>query len=468
MSSPRFSAASLKVAIAGGAIGIIYGYDTGNIGGALKFISQDFHLGTAASSTLATSVAVGLIIGALIGGRLADAIGRKLTLITVAASYVVFAVLSAVAFGIASLDVFRTLLGVSIGICIVATPLFLAESSPAASRGAVVSTFQLATVAGIMCAYFIDFALAGAGAWRIMLGLSAVPSVLVLVFLFRLRDTPRWYMLKERPSEARARMLAVDPGADPDHELAEIRRDIDSARGGRLAEMLRHPYRLALVFVLVLGFLVQITGINAITYYSPEIFGQMGFQGYFGTLILPGFVEVASLFATFLSLMIIDRAGRRVTLLSGIGVMVLANALMIALFSVGLHGGVLSYLGFVGILFFTAGFNFGFGCLVQIYASESFPARLRGTGATVMLVADLVGNLLIAQLFQTGLQTLGGIGMFAIFLGLAVFSFVWVAKLAPETKGRPLETIRRYWENGASWQGVDTQARETTEVADRQ
>jgi MFS family permease len=298
-----------------------------------------------------------------------------------------------------------------------------------------------------------------------MLGLSAVPSVIVLGFLFRLRDTPRWYMLKNRPAEARARMVAVDPGADPDHELDEIRRDIDSARGGRLAEMTRHPYRLAAIFVLVLGFLVQVTGINAITYYSPEIFQQMGFHGNFGTLILPGFVEVASLAATLLSLLIIDRVGRRATLLSGIGVMILANALMIGLFSVGLSGGGLSYLGFIGILFFTAGFNFGFGVLVQVYASESFPTRLRGTGATVMLVADLVGNLLIAQLFQTGLSALGGVGMFAIFLGLAAFSFAWVTWLAPETRGRPLETIRRYWENGASWTGVEATKTGADELA---
>jgi len=138
-----------------------------------------------------------------------------------------------------------------------------------------------------------------------------------------------------------------------------------------------------------------------------------------------------------------------VELLIGVGVMIASNALLVVLYAVTSHfSGVTSGLGFVGILFFTAGFNFGFGAMVWVYASESFPARLRTAGASTMLTADLLANLLISRFFLTVLHDLGGLGTFALFLGLAALSFAFIAAMAPETKGRPLEAIRVYWENG--------------------
>jgi MFS family permease len=162
---------------------------------------------------------------------------------------------------------------------------------------------------------------------------------------------------------------------------------------------------------------------------------------------------VFSVFATVGAVLVVDRLGRRLTLLIGVGVMILSNALLVVLYAVqGSHfTGVGPALGFVGILFFTAGFNFGFGAMVWVYASESFPSRLRTAGASAMLTADLVANLLISRFFLTVLHSMGGLGTFALFLGLAVVSFVFIRVMAPETKGRPLEAIRVYWENGARW-----------------
>jgi MFS family permease len=215
--------------------------------------------------------------------------------------------------------------------------------------------------------------------------------------------------------------------------------------------MLRRPYARATFFVVVLGFLVQITGINAITYYSPSIFKELGWTDR-TSLLVQGFVELFSVVAVVGAVLVVDRIGRRVTLLIGVGVMILSNVLMVVLFAGGsLNGGLDSTLGFIGILFFTAGFNFGFGALVWVYASESFPAPLRTAGASAMLTADLLANLLISRFFLTVFQDLGGSGTFGLFLGLAVVSFVFIAAFAPETKGRPLEDIRRYWENGGRW-----------------
>ncbi|MER7016072.1 sugar porter family MFS transporter [Saccharopolyspora sp. NPDC000359] len=452
--SPALGATSplaLRIVVAAATIGIVYGYDIGNISGALLFITEEMDLSPALQGSVTTVLVAGNIVGALLAGKLATAIGRKATMLVVVAGYAVFAVWSGLVSDILWLDVSRFFLGISIGLSLVVTPIFLAESAPAAIRGALVVGYQLATVAGILLAYLVDWSLAGSGNWRLMLALSAVPSVLVLFLLVRLPDTARWYVLKGRHEEARRTLQLVDPGADVDHELAEIRADIDNQRSGRLAEMFRKPYATATLFVLGLGFLVQITGINAITYYSPIIFQQMGFQGNATVIGLPAIVQGAALLATIGSLFVVDRVGRRPILLGGITAMIAASLAMILVFATDSLDGGGSWWGFAAILVFTAGFNFGFGSLVWVFASESFPARLRALGASLMLTADLVANLIVAQFFLPLMDGLGGATTFGIFLALAAVSWVFVHRFAPETKGRSLESISTYWENGARW-----------------
>ena len=195
----------------------------------------------------------------------------------------------------------------------------------------------------------------------------------MLAVLARLPDTPRWYLMKGRREEARDTLRLTDPDADTERELDEIETELRRERGGSIAEMLRAPYRRATLFVLGLGFLIQITGINAVVFYSPLIFKEMGFTGNAALLLLPAIVQVGSLIATVVSLSIVDRLGRRPTLLSGIGAMVASTLLLTAVFAAGGLTGTTGWLGFVGIFVFTAGFNFGFGSLVWVYASESFP-----------------------------------------------------------------------------------------------
>jgi MFS transporter, SP family, arabinose:H+ symporter len=440
-----------RIALAAATIGVIYGYDLGAIAGALLFITKDFDLSTTQTEWVATIVVAGSVVGAVAGGRLANAIGRKRTMVLVAITYAAFAVLSGVATSLVFLDIARFFLGVTIGLSIVTAPIFVAESAPAAVRGGMVVMYQVATVTGIVIAYFVDYALAGAEAWRLMLALSAVPSLAVLLVLVRLPDTPRWYVMKGRHDEARATLRKTDPEADADRELAEIEEDLRGEHGGAVGEMLRKPYLRATVFVVGLGFLVQITGINAVVFYSPLIFKEMGFEGNASLLLLPALVQVGSLVATVVSLSIVDRLGRRPTLLTGIGAMVAATLLLVAVFATGELTGTTSVLGFLGIFVFTAGFNFGFGSLVWVYASESFPSRLRSIGASAMLTANLAANLVIALYFLSALESLGGTATFALFAALAAIAFAFVWWLAPETKGRPLEDIRAYWENGGSW-----------------
>ncbi len=448
---PRTRGLAITISLTAATVGVVYGYDTGSIAGALLFLPKQFNLSTNAVEWITTFTGLGLILGALLANRIADRYGRKAAMVIIAIGFTIFAILQAAAQDIVWLDIARFFLGVSIGISVVAAPIFIAESAPVNIRGALIVGYQVATVVGIMVAYFADYVLASSGSWRIMLGLSAVASALVLLILVRLPDTPRWYLMRGRREDALRTLERVDPDGDSEQSVREIEGDLNAETGGSAREMLRMPYLRPALFVLILGFLVQITGINAVTYYSPFIFQDIGWHGNI-VLLIQALVEVFSVFATLGAVMVVDRIGRRRTLLIGVGVMIASNLLLVILYAISSHfSGASSALGFVGILFFTAGFNFGFGAMVWVYASESFPSRLRTVGASTMLTADLVANLLISRFFLSVLGSMGGLGTFALFLGLAVVSFGFIAAMAPETKGRPLEAIRVYWENGAKW-----------------
>ncbi|MBC3191547.1 sugar porter family MFS transporter [Pseudonocardia sp. C8] len=436
------------VAASAATVGVIYGYDQSNIAGALLFMTDEFGLSTQQQEQVATVVVIGQILGAIGGGSLANRIGRKPAMIAVAVGFGLFSLLSALAWSVPMLLVSRLLLGVTIGVSIVVAPVFVAESSPAKIRGAMLVLYQVATVVGIIAGYLVAWALAGTGSWRWMLGLAAVPAVLVTVMIARLPDTARWYAMRGRIADARAVLERLEPGTDVDAHLAEITTESgETTRRGAWREMLRRPYLRATLFVLGLGFFIQITGINAIVYYSPRIFEAMGFTGNAALLGLPALVQVAGLVAVLGSLVTVDRMGRRPVLLGGIGIMVVANLLLVVVFATG--GG--SVLGFLGLVLFTVGFTFGFGSLVWVYAGEAFPSRLRSLGASTMLTADLVANAVVAAFFLTMLTELGGAGTFVVFGVLALLALVFVHRLAPETRGRELEEIRGYWENGGTW-----------------
>jgi MFS transporter, SP family, galactose:H+ symporter len=397
-------------------------------------------------------VVIGQIAGALGGGVLANAIGRKKSMVLITIGYAVFALLGAVSVSMPMLLVARVLLGLTIGVSVVVVPVYVAESVPAAVRGSLSATYQLMTVSGVILGYLAGYFLAGTHSWRWILGLAAIPATLLLPLLLRMPDTARWYLLKGRIDDARRALLRVEPAAAVDEELAEIASAVREESGGGVTEMLRRPYLRATVFVVALGFLMQITGINAIIYYSPRLFAAMGFTGDFALLVLPALVQVGGLAAVCAALLLVDRLGRRPILLSGIAMMIVADVVLIAVFVRGFgYGGGGPILGFAAVLLFIIGFDFCFGSLVWVYAGESFPSRLRSMGSSTMLTSNLVGNAIVAAGFLTMLHSLGGAGAFAVFGFFAVVSFVAMYRFAPETKGRQLEEIRHFWENGGRW-----------------
>jgi sugar porter (SP) family MFS transporter len=438
---------SSRVGLTGASVGVIYGYDLSIIAGAQLFVTEDFGLTTAQQELLTTTVVIGQIVGALGAGVLANAIGRKRSLVLILVAYATFALLGACSVSLPMLLVARLLLGLTIGVTVVVVPVYVAESAPAAVRGALLTTYQLTIVSGLIVGYLTGYLLADTHSWRWMLGLAALPAILLLPLVIRMPDTARWYLLKGRIDDARSALLRVEPNANAEEELAEIGRAVSEDSGG-IAEMLRPPYLRATVFVITLGFLTQITGINAIIYYSPRIFEAMGFTGNFALLGLPALVQVAGLAAVGTALALVDRVGRRPILLSGIAMMVVADVVLMVVFAHGTGGAIL---GFAGIVLFIFGYTAGFGSLGWVYASESFPTRLRSIGSSTMLTANLIANAIVAAVFLTILHSLGGAGAFAVFGCLAVVAFAVVYRYAPETKGRQLEDISHFWENGGRW-----------------
>jgi len=440
------------VGLAAASVGLIFGYDLSIIAGVQLFVTGDFGLTTRQQELLTTMVVIGEIPGAFGAGALVNAIGRKKSLVLVLVAYTAFALLGALSASLPMLLAARFLLGLVIGVSMVAVPVYVAESAPAAVRGSLLAAYQLATVAGLILGYMTGYLLAGTHSWRWMLGLAAVPALLLLPLILRIPDTARWYVLKGRIDDARTALLRVEPTADADAELDAIGKALSEGGDGSggVSAMLRPPYRRATVFVMTLGFLIQMSGINAIIYYSPRIFEAMGFTGNFALLALPALVQVAGVAAVVTSLLLVDRIGRRPLLFAGIAMMIGADVMLMVVFSRGLGGGGL-VLGFAGVLLFIVGFTLGFGTLGWVYASESFPSGLRSLGSSAMLTSSLLGNTIIAAFFLTMLQSLGGAGTFALFTVVAVVAFGFVYRYAPETKGRQLEDIRHFWENGGRW-----------------
>ncbi len=442
----------VMVGITAASLGVIEGYALSNVAGALVYIADEFNLSIHQQEMVATVMAIGQIPGAIGGGVLANAIGRKKSMLLVTVGYAVFALLSGVSVSLPMLVAARLLLGVTIGVSVVVLPVYVAECAPARVRGSLLVAYQLGTVAGIIVGYVVAYFLAGSHSWRWMLGLAAAPAALITLMLLRMPDTARWYMLTGQLGRARQSLCLLEPEPEAEQELAAITRAFGEDSGRGLAAMMRRPYLRATIFVVGFGFFVQITGINAITFYSPRLFEAMGYQGNFALLVLPALVQVAALAATVAALVLVDRRGRRIILLSGIAIMVTANAVLIGVFVAGSDfGDALTAFGFLGVLLFTVGFNFGFGTVASVYAGECFPPRLRSIGSSTMLTCNLVASASVTAVFLTMLNSLGGAATFAVLGALAVAAFVFVYRYAPETKGRQLEDIRHFWETGGTW-----------------
>lgn len=442
---------AIAVGIAGAAIGLIYGYDTGSVAGALLFLKRDLGLTTAMQEIVTSVVVVGSIVGTVLARYACDKLGRKRTMVLVAAGYAIFAALSGFAPGAAVLIVVRFFLGLAVGASIVAAPIFIGESVPPRVRGRMLVAYQMATTIGIAAAYFTDLALAPSESWRWMLGVSAIPAALLVFLILRLPETGYWQLMHGNVDAARTALSRTRTPEDVSREISEIRTSLAEDKSGSFRELFRPPYRKAGIFVIGLGFFVQITGISAIVSYSPMIFQQVGFTSAGSAILMTALVQLAAMCGEVFAIFRVERGGRRPTLLTGIGMMVLANLVLLVIFAIGFDAAPSSIIAVIALIVFRIGYSAGFGALVWVYASEALPLRLRSTGASTLLTVDLLANFVITAGFLSVLTSLGGAVAFGCFFVLCVAAWVFAYVLAPETKGRQLEDIQRYWENGGRW-----------------
>lgn len=458
--TPRMTRGLLLVGVVIMLAGVLFGYDQGVISGALEGIERSFGIGTVATEIITSWVTLGALVGALVAGALADRLGRRLTIVLAAALFTVGAMVEAFAPGTVVLVIGRLVVGVGVGVASVAAPLYAAEQAPTHLRGRFVSTYQLAITIGIFVAYLVDQALTNADSWRAMLGVSAVPAVLLLFVIVPLPDTPRWLMSKGRRDDAAAALARVRPDVDVDATLDTIDDVIRHEDRASWAEVFSARLRRPLMVGIGLALFQQLTGINAIIYYADKIFAAAGFatpadQAAATTWAIGG----VNVLATFIAVAYVDRFGRRPLLLAGLVGMTVSLATVGVAFRfiddvTGAGRGAAAPAGgptaagvvtVVALVVFIASFAFSLGPVVWTVINEIFPSRVRGRAVAVATAANWGAAWLVSQFFLTLVDSIGTSATFWLFAALAVVAYVWIWRRVPETKGRSLEEIEQMW-----------------------
>lgn len=422
--------------------GVLFGYDTGVIAGAILFINEDLGLSPFTSGLVVSSLLVGAMIGAAFAGPIADATGRRKLVLAAAVIFAVGAIGAALATSAGLLILFRFVLGLAVGAASLIVPLYLAEVAPTEIRGAVASLNQLMIVTGILVAYIANSALAGAEAWRWMIALAVIPSVLLFLGMLFMPETPRWLASKDRDEEAREVLRRTRDEAAVEAEMSDIKR-VESQEEGGLEELLASWVRPALLVGMGLAIFQQIIGINTIIYYAPTTLTNVGFGNSAAILANAG-IGVINVTMTLVAIRFIDRVGRKPLLLLGAAGMALSLAIL------GLTSLLLpepSGVGLVGIItlvclaLFIAAFAVSWGPIVWVMLGEIFPLKVRGSAMAVATVLLWAANFVVSLSFPVLLEALGIGWLFLGYSLIGLAALFFVRSFVTETKGRSLEKI---------------------------
>lgn len=428
--------------------GILWGYDTGVISGAMLFIKQDIPLSPFQQGLVVSGLLVGAMAGAGASGRLADVWGRRKLILWAAVVFTAGTVGAMLATAAWMLVAFRFVIGIGVGIASVVVPLYLTELAPKQSRGGLTSLMQLLVTVGILVAYITDYALADTGSWRWMLGLGAVPAVLLGIGIYFQPESPRWLVKHGRSDQARA-VLTELRGADAaevEQELDEIEaadreKEVENAVGVR--ELLTPRLRRVVLLGLGLVFFQNFIGINTIIYYAPTLLTTLGF-GTSGAILANVGIGVVNVLMTLPALRMIDRVGRKSLLAVGsIGMLVSMLALGVANVAGVSYGPLLVAVTLGSILVYIASFAVSWGPVQWVMLPELFPLRMRGSAVGICLVFNWLFNMAVALVFPVLLDITGPGAMFLFFALMAVLSFWFVQRGLIETKGKSLEAIEQ-------------------------
>ena len=436
----------LTAAIAGLG-GLLFGYDTGVIAGALLFIKTDFDLGSFAQGLVVAAVPIGAVAGAAIAGPAADTYGRRLMILVAAAVFIVGALASAAAPGVEVLVIARIVIGVAIGLASAAAPVYISEVAPPESRGRLVSFFQLAVTIGILVAYLVGLAFDGIEGWRWMLGLGCVPALALAFGMVRMPQSPRWLVMTGDDFAARATLarIRVDDPDTIDRELEEIKESIDE-KPGAWSELLQPVVKAALVVGVGLAILQQVTGINTVIYYAPTIVEFTGVNSSAGSILAAVGVGIINVGMTVVALRLLDRAGRRTLLMVGVSGMVISLFALGAAFLGGGGSTVSSVVAIASLMAYVASFAISLGPIFWLLNAEIYPLSVRSKAAGIGTMANWTFNFIVSLTFLLLIEALGRSGAFWFYGAIGILTLVFCWKLVPETKGKPLEEIQAYFE----------------------
>lgn len=427
---------SLVVALGG----FLFGFDTAVISGAEKSIQQYWNLGVFEHGLTVSIALIGTVIGSLLGSIPSDKFGRKTTLYLVAALYLLSSLGTALATDWHIFLIFRFLGGLGVGASSVTAPVYISEISPAESRGRLVALFQFNIVLGILVSYLSNYLIGqgGEASWRWMLGVQAFPSLLFLVLIRFIPESPRWLITqKGKIAEAKEVLKRINP-LNFEQELISIQQShrLHEA-SGKTEALLSKKYQFPVMLAVLFAIFNQVSGINAIIYYAPRIFEMAGL-GVSTSLLSTAGVGLVNFTFTLVAIGFIDKIGRRTLMLIGSVGLIVSLSLVSATFYAGDFGG---YAITFYLMMYIAFFAFSQGAVIWVFISEIFPNEVRAKGQTLGSSTHWIMAALIAFSFPYLSERLGGGNTFMFFAVMMVLQLIFVWRVMPETKGRSLEQI---------------------------
>ncbi len=435
----------ILVAVIAAIGGLLFGYDTGVISGAILFIQQQFSLGTQQTGFVTASVLLGAMMGALIGGALADRIGRRWSIIVGAGFFIVGTAIAALSPNTNILVIGRIITGSGIGLASFVVPMYISEMAPAEARGAMTSLNQLALVIGILLAYLIDFVFSKSADWRAMFAVGLIPSALLLIGMWLMPYSPRWLLSKGRVPEARKTLEKIRGTTEVEPEIEHTQEELRATQGGGSAILTSPMLRLPLIIGIALAILQQVTGINTVIYYAPTIFQMAGLSSATVSIAATAGVGFVNLIATIIAIFMVDRLGRRPLLLVSLALMTLALLVLSGAFaasgSIQSGANTLGILTAIGLMIYVAGFAFGMGPIFWVLISEIYPLNARGAAMSLATFANWAANWLVSATFLALVNRIGQSGVFMLYAVLGLVTWIFVFRVVPETKGKTLEQI---------------------------
>lgn len=425
--------------------GLLFGYDTGVISGAILFINQDLGLDNSPSLSglVVSSILIGAMLGAGAAGPLSDSLGRRNLILIAAVTFSVGAIGAALAPGVGVLILFRFVLGIAVGAAALIVPLYLSEVAPTEIRGAISSLNQLMITVGILVAYLINALLAESEAWRTMVGLAVIPSLVLLVGMYFMPETPRWLVSRGRDDDARNVLRLNRDEAAVEEEIQEIKQ-VEREEEGGLEELIAPWVRPALVVAIGLAVFQQIIGINTIIYYAPTTLTQVGYtdqQAIYGNVAI-GAINVLM---TLVAIQLVDRVGRKPLLLVGLVGMVLSLSVLglssLLLPQPSSPTDTLAIITFASLGGFIISFAATWGPTIWVMLPEVLPLRIRGTAMGLAIFLHWGANFVVSQTFPSLTAAVGPGLTFLGYAMIGVLAFVFVSVQVTETKGRSLEQI---------------------------